>query len=112
MGFIFPGFGTTYIAVFEHNEGAKNLAQHPVCTSNSKPINVRLLVLRELIFFGGGILLFEFGLMSSATCRRYVCYTFRRAQRRGGAFRRAVCRIRLNHFFFFLSSGGWGKIKL
>ena len=33
--FIFPGFGTMCITVFEDNEGAKNLAQNPVCTSNS-----------------------------------------------------------------------------
>ena len=36
VDFIIPGFGTTYIAVFEDNEGAKNLAQNPTCTSNSK----------------------------------------------------------------------------
>ena len=52
VDFIFPGFGTTYIVVFEHNEGAKNLAQNPVCTSNSKYIDVRTPVLRELIFPG------------------------------------------------------------
>ena len=52
VDFIIPGFGTTYIAVFEHNEGAKNLAQNPVCTSNSKYIYVRTPVLRERIFGG------------------------------------------------------------
>ena len=52
VDFIIPGFGTTYIAVFEDNEGAKNLAQNPVCTSNSKHIDVRPPILRELIFFG------------------------------------------------------------
>ena len=35
----------------------------------------------------------------SATSRRYVCYTFRRARRRGQTFRRAVCTARLNHVF-------------
>ena len=93
VGFIVPGFGTTYIAVFEHNEGAKNLAQHPVCASNSKYIDVRTPVLRELIF-GKIHLLFEFKLLISATSRRHVCYTFRRARRRGDAFRRAVCKER------------------
>ena len=39
--FIFPGFGTSCITVFQDNEGAKNLAQSPVCTSNSKHIDVR-----------------------------------------------------------------------
>ena len=48
---IVPGFGTIYIAVFEDNGGAKNLAQNPVCTSTSKHIDVRAPVLRE--FFGG-----------------------------------------------------------
>ena len=51
MDFIVPGFGTTYIAVFEDVEGAKNLAQNPVCTSNSEHINVRLPFLRELNFW-------------------------------------------------------------
>ena len=50
--FIFPGFGTSCITVFEDNEGAKNLAQNPVCTSNSKHIDVRHHFLRELIFKG------------------------------------------------------------
>ena len=50
--FYFPGFGTSYITVFEDNERAKNLAQTPVCTSNSKHIDVRHHVLRELIFEG------------------------------------------------------------
>ena len=47
--------------------------------------------LRKLIF-RGDIWLFE--CLTSATCRRYVCYTFRRARRRGDAFCRAVCRVR------------------
>ena len=51
-GFFIPGFGTTYIAVFEDNEGAKNLAQNAVCTSNSKHIDVRPPILRVLIFWG------------------------------------------------------------
>ena len=49
---IFPGFGTSCITVFEDNEGAKNLAQNPVCTSNSKHTDVRHHFLRELIFKG------------------------------------------------------------
>ena len=48
---IFPGF-TSCITVFEDNKGAKNLAQNPVWTSNSKHIDVRHHVLRELIFEG------------------------------------------------------------
>ena len=39
--FIIPGFGTSCITVFEDDEGAKNLAQNPVCTANSKHIDVR-----------------------------------------------------------------------
>ena len=50
--FISPGFGTMCITVFEGNEGAKNLAQNPVCTSKSKHIDVRHHFLRELIFKG------------------------------------------------------------
>ena len=50
--FIFPGFGTSCITVFEDNEGAKNLAQNPGCASNSKHIDVRHHCLRELIFKG------------------------------------------------------------
>ena len=52
--FIFPGFGTSYIAVFEDHEGAKNLAQNPVCTSNSKHIELTYdtIFCRELIFKG------------------------------------------------------------
>ena len=38
--------------VFEDNEGAKNMVQNPVCTSNSKHIDVRHHVLRKLIFEG------------------------------------------------------------
>ena len=94
VDFIVPGFGTTYIAVFEDNEGAKNLAQNPVCTSNSKHIDVRPLF--PGAYFLGEIWLFEFEVLSSATSRRYACYKFRRARRRGDAFRRAVCRARLN----------------
>ena len=50
--FIFPGFGTMYITVFEDNEGTKHLAQNPVCTSNSKHINVRHHFFGELMFKG------------------------------------------------------------
>ena len=48
--FIIPGFGTTYITLFEDTEGAKTLAQNPVCTSNSKYIDARHPFLRELYF--------------------------------------------------------------
>ena len=93
------GFGTAYIAVFEDNEGAKNLAQKPVCTSNSKYIDVRTPVLRELIL-GGDIwlpVLFEFEFLSTVQHPAATCATqFRRARRRGDAFRRAVRRVRLN----------------
>ena len=50
--FIFPGFGTSCITIFEDNEGAKNLAQSPVCTSNLKYIDVRHHFLRQLFFKG------------------------------------------------------------
>ena len=55
VDFIVPKFGTTYIAVFEDNEGAKNLAQNPVCTSNLKHINVRLPFFAGAYFSGGAI---------------------------------------------------------
>ena len=48
------------------------------------------------LFFRGDVWLFEFEFLSSATSRRCVCYTFCRARRRGDAFRRAVCSVRLN----------------
>ena len=50
--FILPGFGASCITVFEDNEGAKNLAQNPVCRSNSTHIDVRHHFSRELIFKG------------------------------------------------------------
>ena len=49
---IFPGLRETYITVFEDNEGARHLAQNPVCTSNSKHDDVRHHFLRELVFWG------------------------------------------------------------
>ena len=52
MDFIIPGFGATYIAVFEDNEGAKSLAQNPVCTSNAKHIDVRPPFLQGIISCG------------------------------------------------------------
>ena len=39
-GFIFRGFGERGTTVFEDIEGARYLAQNPVCTSNSKHIDV------------------------------------------------------------------------
>ena len=47
--FILPRFDAMCIMVFEGNEGAKQPAQNPVCTSNSKHIDVRR---RELVFRG------------------------------------------------------------
>ena len=40
------------MTVFEDNKGARYLAQNPVCTSNSKRIDVRHHFLRGLIFRG------------------------------------------------------------
>ena len=65
MDFIVAGFGTTDIAVFENNEGARNLVQNPVCTSNSKYIDVRSPVLRGVIFLGNIWLLSEFEFLST-----------------------------------------------
>ena len=45
------------IAVFEDNEGAKNLAQNPMCTSNSKHIDMRHHFLLELICKGEFVIL-------------------------------------------------------
>ena len=75
--FILPGFGMMYIAVFEDNEEAKNLARNPLCTSNSKHISVRSPFLRELIF-GRANWLFDIEFSSGVTSRCYVCYTLRR----------------------------------
>ena len=50
--FIFPGFGATCMTVFEDNEGARHLPQNPVCTANSKHIDVRHHFFRELVFKG------------------------------------------------------------
>ena len=52
LNFISPVLGTSCIVVFEDNEGPKNLAQNPVCTSNSKHNDVRHHFLREHIFKG------------------------------------------------------------
>ena len=51
--FYFSGFRCDVHGGFEDNEGAKHLAQNPVCTSNSKHIDVRHHFLRELVFQGG-----------------------------------------------------------
>ena len=48
--FIFLGFGATCMTVFDDNEGARRLAQNPVCTLNSNHIDVRHHLLRELFF--------------------------------------------------------------
>ncbi|MEP5446874.1 Ty1/Copia family ribonuclease HI, partial [Ekhidna sp.] len=47
--FIFPAVEERCITVFEDNEGARRLAQSPVCTSNSKHIDVRHHFLQKLI---------------------------------------------------------------
>lgn len=48
--FYISGFGATCIAVCKDKEGANHQARNPVCTSNSKNIDVRNHFLRELIF--------------------------------------------------------------
>ena len=50
--FFLLSFGATCMTVLEDNEGARHLVQNPVCTSNSKHIDVRHHFLRELIFRG------------------------------------------------------------
>ena len=50
------GFGATCTTVFEDNEGAKHLARHHVCTSNSEHTDVRHHFLLELMSKG------EFGI--------------------------------------------------
>ena len=52
--FIYPGFSATGTTVSENNKEAGRLAQNPVCTSNSKHIDVRH------HFLMGGILRGEF----------------------------------------------------
>ena len=79
---------------------------HPRTKPLFRPFSALHLRLRSpprfaVAYFGGEIfgnqVLFEFEFFGhSATSRRYVCYTFRRARRRGDAFRRAVCRVLLN----------------
>ena len=49
---ILPGLGSAYITVFEDIKGARHLAHNPVCTSNSKHIDIRHHSLRELAFRG------------------------------------------------------------
>lgn len=48
-GFMLPGAGTPCIPVFEDNEGAIQIAKHPISNSNSKHIDVRHHFLRELV---------------------------------------------------------------
>ena len=50
--FILPAFGERCNTFFEHNEGARQLAQTPAWISNSKHVDARHHVLRELIFKG------------------------------------------------------------
>ena len=48
-GFMLPGVRTPCIPVFEDNEGAIQLAKHPIANSNSKHIDVRHHMLRERV---------------------------------------------------------------
>ena len=47
--FLLPSKVMPYFPVFEHNQGAVQLAQNPVTNSNSKHIDVRHHFLRELV---------------------------------------------------------------
>ena len=47
--FIFPGFGSPSIRVFEDSKEAIQLVKNPVCSSNSRHIDVRHHILRELV---------------------------------------------------------------
>ena len=47
--FMSPGKGMPCFSIFEDNQGAVQLAQNPVSNSNSKHIDVRHHVLRELV---------------------------------------------------------------
>ena len=49
--FIFPRFGLHCVRAFEDNEWAVQLAQTPICTSNSKCIDVRHYFFRELVSY-------------------------------------------------------------
>ena len=80
--FLFPGIVSTYITVFDDNEGAMNLAQNPACTWNSKHMCDPLL--RKLFFSGSNFIIFlEIEFLSSATSRSYLCYTSCCAPSRG-----------------------------
>lgn len=48
-GFMLPGVGTPCVPVFQDNEGAIQLAKHPISNSNSKHIDVRHHFLRECV---------------------------------------------------------------
>ena len=48
-GFILPGKRTPCISVFEDNQGAIQLAKHPISESNSKHIDVRHHLLRKRV---------------------------------------------------------------
>ena len=47
--FMSPGKGMPCFSIFEDNQGAGQLSQNPVSNSNSKHIDVRHHVLRELV---------------------------------------------------------------
>ena len=51
--FMSPGKGMPYFSIFEDNQGAVQLSQNPVSNSNSKHVDVRHHVLRELVRQGG-----------------------------------------------------------
>ena len=48
-GFMLPEAGTPCIPVYEDNEGAINIAKHPISNSNSKHIDTRMHFLRERV---------------------------------------------------------------
>lgn len=80
--FIFPGLGAPCITVFEDNEGARHLAQNPVCTSNSKHIDVRHHFLRELVFRG------EFAIVHVPTAEQHADFLTKPLNRETFCFHR------------------------
>ena len=80
--FIFPGLSAPCITVFEDNEGARHLAQNPVCTSNSKHIDVRHHFLRELVFRG------EFAIVHVPTAEQHADFLTKPLNRETFCFHR------------------------
>ena len=52
LAFLMPSLGSPSIGVFQDNKGAIDLAKNPLRSSNSKHIDVRYHVLRELVGTG------------------------------------------------------------